>query len=44
MKITRLYTGADGQSHLDDIEVESGILQPGDSIIFRDATPEHVNR
>ena len=43
MKITRLYTGTDGQSHFDDIEVETGKLQPGDGIIFRDATPDHVN-
>ena len=43
MNITRLYTGTDGQSHFDDIEVESGILHPGDGIIFRDATPDHVN-
>jgi hypothetical protein len=28
MKITRLYTGTDSQSHFDDIEVETGILQP----------------
>jgi hypothetical protein len=44
MKITRLYTGTDSQSHFDDIEVESGILQPRDGVIFRDATPDHVNR
>jgi uncharacterized cupin superfamily protein len=43
MKITRLYTGPDGQSHFDDIEVETGKLQCGDGIIFRDATPIHVN-
>jgi hypothetical protein len=43
MKITRLYTGTDGKSHFDDIEVETGKLQPGDGIIFRDATPDHVN-
>jgi uncharacterized cupin superfamily protein len=43
MKITRLYTGADSQSHFDDIEVESGKLQPGDGVIFRDHTPDHVN-
>ena len=43
MKITRLYTGTDGQSHFDDIEVETETLQPGDGVIFRDATPAHVN-
>jgi hypothetical protein len=26
MKVTRVYTGADGQSHFDDIEVETGKL------------------
>jgi hypothetical protein len=43
MKVTRLYTGTDGQSHFDGIEVQSGILQPGDGVIFRDGTPDHVN-
>ena len=43
MKITRLYTGTDGQSNFDDIEVDTGKLQPGDGVIFRDATPDHVN-
>jgi uncharacterized cupin superfamily protein len=43
MKVTRVYTGADGQSHFSDIEVEVGKLQPGDGIIFRDGTPDHVN-
>ena len=43
MKITRLYTGTDSQSYFDDIEVETGKLYPGDGVIFRDATPDHVN-
>ena len=43
MKVTRLYTGPDGQSHFDDIEVESGKLQAGEGVIFRDRTPDHVN-
>ena len=38
LKVTRFYAGADGQSHFDDIEVETEKLQPGDGIIFRDAT------
>ena len=44
MKVPRVYTGADGQSHFDEIEVEIEKLQPGDGIVFRDATPDHVNR
>lgn len=43
MKVTRLYTGPDGQSHFDDIEVESGKLQADEGVIFRDRTPDHVN-
>jgi hypothetical protein len=43
MRITRLYSGADGQSHFEDIEVETGQLQPGDGVVFRSGTPEHVN-
>ena len=43
MKVTRLYTGADGQSHFEEIEVETNKLQPGDGIVFRDGTPDHVN-
>lgn len=43
MKITRVYTGADGQSHFDEVEVEVEKLQPGDGIVFREATPGHVN-
>ena len=39
MKVTRVYTGADGQSHFDEIEVEIEKLQPGDGIIFRHAPP-----
>jgi hypothetical protein len=44
MKVTRLYTGADGQSHFDDIEVETSKLQPGDGIVFREGTPDTVNQ
>ena len=39
MKVTRVYAGADGQSHFDEIEVEIAKLQPGDGIIFRNAPP-----
>ena len=43
MKVTRLYTGSDGQSHFEEIEVETNNLQPGDGVVFRDTTPDHVN-
>jgi hypothetical protein len=43
MKVTRIYTGADGESHFEEIEVEIGKLQPGDGIIFRQAPPGDVN-
>jgi quercetin dioxygenase-like cupin family protein len=39
MKLTRIYTGANGQSHFDEIEVEIEKLQPGEGIIFRHAPP-----
>jgi len=37
MKVTRVYTGRDGQSHFDEMEVEIVKLQPGEGIIFRHA-------
>lgn len=43
MKVTRVYTGADGQSHFDEIEVESEKLQPGDGIIFRQVPSAYLN-
>ena len=43
MKIARVYAGADGQSHFDEIEVEIEKLQPGEGIIFRHASPGAVN-
>jgi uncharacterized cupin superfamily protein len=43
VKVTRLYSGADGHSHFEDLEVETGKLQPGDGVVFRSGTPEHVN-
>jgi len=42
MKITRLYTGKDGHSHFEQIEVEIGKIQPGEGIIFREELPGHV--
>ena len=51
MKITRLYTGADNESHFEDIEIElnpSGHmavseLQPAHGIMFRTAPPTHLS-
>jgi uncharacterized cupin superfamily protein len=42
MKIPRLYTGTDGQSHFEEVEVEVGKIQAGEGIIFRQAPPGHV--
>jgi len=42
MKITRLYTGKEGESHFEEIEVETNKLQPGEGIIFRSAPPGSV--
>ena len=39
MKVTRIYTGSDGHSHFDEVEVEIGKLQPGDGILFRHEPP-----
>jgi len=49
MKIVRLYTGADNESHFEDIDVEMNLqgvdqvsaLQPTHGIQFRTATPSH---
>lgn len=35
MKITRIFTGADGHSHFEEIDVEIGKLYPGEGILFR---------
>ena len=43
MNVTRVYSGADGESHFEEIEVDIGKLQPGDGIIFRHAPPGDVN-
>ena len=44
MKITRLYTGKDGHSHFEEIEVEDEKLQAGEGIVFRYAPPGHVQQ
>lgn len=49
MKIVRLYTGADGESHFEDIEIElksvghmmASELQPAQGVMFRSASPDH---
>lgn len=42
MKVTRVYTGADDQSHFDEIDVEIAKLQPGDGIIFRHEPADYL--
>ena len=39
----RVYRGADGQSHFDEIKVEIDKLQPGDGIIFRHVPSDYLN-
>ena len=49
MKIVRLYTGADHESHFEDVDVEltpagrvrCSELQPTRGIVFRSAPPDH---
>jgi hypothetical protein len=43
VKITRVYSGQDGESHFEEVEVDIGKLQPGDAIVFRHALPGDVN-
>ena len=51
MKITRLYTGADNESHFEDVEVElnpsghteASALQPAHGIMFRASPPSYRN-
>jgi hypothetical protein len=43
VKITRVYSGADGESHFEEIDVDVGKLQPGDAIVFRHALPGDIN-
>lgn len=50
MQITRLYTGDDGQSHFEDIEVDLidrgdigsiSTLWPGSGVMFREVGPDY---
>ncbi len=51
MKIVRLYTGSDNESHFEDIEVELNVagrlqasaLQPALGIVFRSAPANHLS-
>jgi hypothetical protein len=51
MKIVRLYTGSDNESHFEDIEVElnnlgnmqASELQPAHGVIFRTAPATHLS-
>ncbi len=43
MKVTRVYSGSDGQSHFNEIEVEIEKLQPGEGIVFRHVAADYVN-
>jgi quercetin dioxygenase-like cupin family protein len=43
MKIMRVYTGSDGQSHFDEVDVETDKLQPGEGIVFRHVAADYVN-
>jgi hypothetical protein len=42
MKITRLYSGHDGESHFEEIEAATDKIQAAEGIIFRQAPPDHV--
>ncbi|MEK7341844.1 MAG: hypothetical protein AABZ69_06465 [Candidatus Binatota bacterium] len=42
MKITRLYTGKDGESHFEEIEVPVEKLQAAEGILFREAKPGNL--
>ena len=42
MKITRLYTGKDGESHFEEIEVEAEKIQAAEGILFREAAPGNI--
>lgn len=42
MKITRLYTGKDGESHFEEIEVPAEKLQAAEGIRFRVGPPGQV--
>ena len=51
MKIVRLYTGADNESHFEDVDVELNVggrvqasaLQPTHGIVFRSAQANHLS-
>ena len=47
MSIMRLYTGADGQSHLEELDLafhpELTTLQPTKGIVFRTSQPGHFS-
>jgi quercetin dioxygenase-like cupin family protein len=43
MKIMRVYSGTDGQSHFDEIEVEIEKLQPGEGIAFRHVAADYIH-
>jgi hypothetical protein len=51
MKVTRIYTGADNDSHFEEIDVdlklngdtEASELQPATGILFRRAPAHHLN-
>jgi hypothetical protein len=51
MKIARIYTGSDNESHFEDIEIDLNFngrvkaseLQPTTGIIFRSAPPNHLS-
>ncbi|MEK7783357.1 MAG: hypothetical protein AAB279_05455, partial [Candidatus Binatota bacterium] len=42
MKITRLYTGTDGESHFEEIEVPVEKLQAAEGILLREAPPGNI--
>ena len=52
MKIVRLYSGPDNESHFEDIEIDlesvgrmilASRLQPTEGIVFRSAPPDHLS-
>lgn len=51
MKIVRLYTGADNESHFEEIDIELNFngrleaskLHPAGGIVFRSAPPSHLS-
>lgn len=43
MKMTRLYTGKDGESHFEQLEVDIDKIQAVEGILFRQAPPGQVH-